>query len=210
MINVDLQVDFIAGSLAVPNAREIIHNINFLTRGDFEVIVFSSDIHPPDHISFLDNAQLYDAEEKQAGDFLTYKSRRYGTIRQQLWPRHCVRGTAGACLWPGLELPLAAIYVQKGTDSEIESYSVFGNEAMGYDTGLHRLLKGSGITHLYFTGLAEDVCVGHSALDALQLGYDVTVIDNAVRGVDQEACSIMRRLITSQGGRYETADIVLS
>ena len=209
LLNIDLQVDFISGSLAVPNARSIIPTINFLSRGDFDLIVYSSDMHPPDHVSFVDTAQLYHGEEKQVGDILTYKSSRYGVIRQRLWPRHCVRGTRGASLWPGLDLPLSALYVQKGTESEIESYSVFGNEAMGYDTGLHRLLQGFGITHIYFTGLAEDVCVGQSALDALELGYDVTVISNAVLGVDKEACSVMQRLITNRGGRYRTSDLVL-
>jgi nicotinamidase/pyrazinamidase len=40
------------------------------------------------------------------------------------------------------------------------------------------------VTRLVLAGLATDVCVLHTALDARRLGYDVTVVEAACRGID--------------------------
>ena len=37
---------------------------------------------------------------------------------------------------------------------------------------------------LFLAGLATDYCVAYSALDAVKLGFDVTVIVDATRGID--------------------------
>ena len=100
------------------------------------------------------------------------------------------------------------MFVQKGTESEVEAYSAFGNASMQYDTRLHKLLQTAGVTDLYVTGLAEDICVAHSALDALNLNYRVTVVQDAVRGVDEERCRSMKDLIKRRGGRYMSSDAV--
>ena len=157
------------------------------------------------------NESVYTAlpEQLNVGDHMTIWSPRDGFIRQQLWPRHCVRRTEGACLWPTLDRPLTAVYVYKGTEHDIESYSVFGNHARDYDTDLHHVLRHFGITHIYFTGIAEDICVGYSALDALRLGYDVTVFEDAPRGVDEMRCAVMKNLICARRGHYCHSENVL-
>ena len=220
LINVDLQNDFITGSLALKDApaghdaRDIIPVINTLTqRSEFDLVVYSLDVHPPDHVSFVENASRYTAfpEELHVGDHMLMWRAKVGYIRQQLWPRHCVQHTEGARLWPDLHRPLSALYVTKGTVSDIESYSVFGNPSRDYDTGLHRLLQSFGAEHLFFTGIAEDICVGQSALSALGLNYRVTVIEDATRGVDAQNCVSMKELILCLGGQYcQSEDVIAS
>ena len=217
LINVDLQHDFITGSLALKNApaghdaEALIPCINILSQcADFDLVVYSLDYHPPNHISFVDNYSLYTSipEPLRVGDHMLAWTAD-GYVRQQLWPKHCVWHTEGARLWPTLFRPLSALYVYKGTVPDIESYSVFGNHGRDYDTGIHRLLQSFGITHIYLTGIAEDICVGHSALDALCFGYNVTVIQDATRGVDKERCKAMKHVIRLQGGHYRLSEDVM-
>ena len=220
LINIDLQKDFISGSMPLKDAEAIIPIINTLAKEKFDLMVYSLDSHPEDHISFVDNTALYTSVDTglgigrqpdtfNVGDSLVVSSHRYGLITQRLWPRHCVRSTEGARLWPALELPLTAVLVQKGTESEVESYTVFGNPAMQYDTGLHHLLHNFGITHIYLTGLPEDRCVAHSASEAIMHYNQVTVIEDAVRGVHEDLCAVMKEMIVSEGGRYMSSEEVI-
>jgi nicotinamidase/pyrazinamidase len=104
-----------------------------------------------------------------------------------VWPVHCVGGTWGAELHPGLDVLDDAIVLQKGTGGE-DGYSVFtvrdpetGEEAA---TALERTLREHGIERLVIAGLATDYCVKETVLDARELGFPVTVIEGAIRAVD--------------------------
>ena len=150
LINVDLQNDFITGSLALKNApaghdaEELIPIINHLTEhGPFDLVVYSLDYHPPNHISFVENANTYSNKprEYKVGDTLRVRTERYPHIRQILWPRHCVQGTEGARLWSELYRKPSAVYVHKGMEPLIECYSAFGHCNMSYDTGRGSILQ---------------------------------------------------------------------
>lgn len=52
------------------------------------------------------------------------------------------------------------IKVYKGTNSEVDSYSVFWDNKKLSDTTLIAQLKMKGVTDIYVCGLAYDVCVG--------------------------------------------------
>ena len=53
---IDLQNDFITGSLAVGGAAEIIEPLEKLSRTDtWHQVLYSQDWHPTDHISFFSN-----------------------------------------------------------------------------------------------------------------------------------------------------------
>jgi nicotinamidase/pyrazinamidase len=41
-------------------------------------------------------------------------------------------------------------------------------------------------------GLAADVCVFYSAMDAVRLGFETVVVEDAVRGIDVPAGNISR------------------
>lgn len=53
-----------------------------------------------------------------------------------------------------------AIKVYKGTNPEVDSYSVFWDNKKMSDTSLCGQLKQKGVTDIYVCGLAYDVCVG--------------------------------------------------
>jgi nicotinamidase/pyrazinamidase len=95
-----------------------------------------------------------------------------------VWPVHCVQGTPGAELHPSLDRAKVDVVVDKGRDAASEGYSAF------QDTELAELLRSRGVDRLYVAGLATDYCVKHSVLDALREGFDVVVLEDAIRGVD--------------------------
>jgi nicotinamidase/pyrazinamidase len=97
-----------------------------------------------------------------------------------VWPVHCVQGTRGAELHPSLDQAKVDVVVDKGQDAASEGYSAF------QDTELGDLLRSRGVDRLYVAGLATDYCVKHSVLDALREGFDVVVLEDAIRGVDAE------------------------
>jgi len=94
------------------------------------------------------------------------------------WPPHCIAGTAGAELAPALELPDDAILVSKATTQEKDAYSAFEG------TGLAEQLRARGVKRVFVGGLATDVCVLNTALDARREGFEVVLLEDAVRAVD--------------------------
>jgi nicotinamidase/pyrazinamidase len=86
------------------------------------------------------------------------------------WPPHCLQDTAGAAFHPDLRLPPDAVVVTKGTRFDKDQYSAFD------ETGLAERLKKDGIHHLWAGGLAQDVCVCASVLDARRHGFEVSLI----------------------------------
>jgi nicotinamidase/pyrazinamidase len=96
------------------------------------------------------------------------------------WPVHCVQDSAGAAFHPDLALPAAAIVVTKGTRFDRDQYSAFD------ETGLAVELQRRGITRVFVGGLAQDVCVRATVLDACRLGLSVIVIADATLPVTRD------------------------
>lgn len=94
------------------------------------------------------------------------------------WPEHCVQDTPGAAFHPDLHLPDDAVRVSKGTAFEQDAYSAFDG------TQLEAFLQRRGVQTLYVAGLALDVCVRATVLDALRLGFAVEVLADATRAVN--------------------------
>ena len=74
--------------------------------------------------------------------------------------------------------------IRKGFRRAVDSYSAFFENDHTTATGLGGYLSERGFTSVMLCGLATDFCVGYSALDAVRLGFDVTVIENACRAID--------------------------
>jgi len=94
------------------------------------------------------------------------------------WPPHCIQGTEGAAFHPELALPEAAEIISKGTDPDRDQYSAFDG------TGLGDRIRSAGTTRVWVGGLAQDVCVRASVLDALGEGFDTHLIRPATRPVN--------------------------
>ncbi len=164
LVVVDVQNDFAdpAGNLAVAGGEAVVPVINeevarATAAGGF--VVATQDWHPPDTPHF----------EKDGG----------------VWPVHCVQGTWGAELHP--ELRIAGPVVRKGTAGE-DGYSGFTmrdpRSGETVPTELEGLLRERGIERVVVAGLATDVCVKETALDAARLGFATTVLTRAVAAVD--------------------------
>jgi nicotinamidase/pyrazinamidase len=184
LIVVDMQNDFCeGGALAVTGGNAIVPVVNRLiaTHGH---VVLTQDWHPPGHASFA-------SAHEGAEPFSTCPFP-YGP--QTLWPVHCVQGTRGADFHPGLEATKAEMIVRKGFHRGVDSYSAFRENDRMTRTGLDGYLKARGITRLVLCGLALDFCVGWSALDARQAGFDVTVAVEATAAIDLDGSR--RKMLT--------------
>jgi nicotinamidase/pyrazinamidase len=122
------------------------------------------------------------------------------------WPVHCIRGTHGADFHPamgGIDLD-AVVDVGQGRDDE--GYSGFEN------SDLARVLRDNDAEEVYVCGLATDYCVRASAIDACEEGFDVTVVEDAVRGVEVNEGDSERafRDMREAGARVATSGDVLA
>jgi nicotinamidase/pyrazinamidase len=174
LIVVDVQNDFCpGGALAVPDGDAVVPVANGLM-DRFELVVASQDWHPEGHVSFASNHA-----GKMPGDVIDV-----GGMPQTLWPDHCVQGTPGAAFPPGLDTGSVDRVFQKGVDPQIDSYSAFFDNARMRATGLAAFLREAGVDEVWLCGLATDYCVKFSALDALDSGFEVVVVEDGVRAVD--------------------------
>jgi len=154
LIIVDVQNDFITGTLPVPYGGCVVAPLHGLAMQFQErklPIFLTMCWHPVDHCSFKE----------------------YGGT----WPAHCVRGTNGAAL----AYPLGTTYgtlVQKGQHPAKDAYSGFE------DTDLASNLLSYGTRRLFVGGLATDYCVRATVLDALKLGFETVLLCDAVAAVN--------------------------
>lgn len=95
------------------------------------------------------------------------------------WPSHCVRGTEGAAFHPGLKLPGDVKVVSKGDRQDLDQYSDFESTLLAGE------LKDLGVKRVFVGGLAQDVCVQATVLDAARLGFETHVIAAATRPLDK-------------------------
>jgi nicotinamidase/pyrazinamidase len=176
LLVVDVQRDFLpSGALAVPEGDAVVAPINRLSTL-FGHVLLTQDWHPVGHVSFA-------ANHPGRAPFETV-SVPYG--RQILWPTHCVQGTQGAELAPGLDLPRAELVIRKGFHPAVDSYSAFTEADRRTPTGLAGYVRERGLRRLFLAGLATDFCVAWSALDARAAGFEAAVIEDACRGIDVE------------------------
>ena len=176
LLVVDVQKDFCpGGALAVPDGDRVVPPLNryvadAVARG--WPVYASRDWHPR----------------------VTQHFRPYGGE----WPPHCVQGSEGADFHDDLRLPSSAIVISKGLASDKPGYSALeGCTPEG--TLFLDDLRARGIEHLYVGGLATDYCVKHSVLDARRAGLEVTVLTDAIAGVELKAGDSERALDEMRG-----------
>ena len=164
LVVVDVQNDFAdpSGSLFVRGADDVVGRINDelqLATSEGALVVYTQDWHPPSTPHFA----------KDGG----------------VWPVHCVAGTWGAELHPGLVV--AGPSVRKGSNGE-DGYSGFTmrDPTTGEDrpTELDGLLQQHAVERVVICGLATDYCVRGTVLDARRLGYETVVLTDAIAAVE--------------------------
>lgn len=176
LLVIDLQNDFCTGgALAVAGADELVPTINRLAEG-FAHVALTQDWHPPGHRSFA-------ASHPGRRPFETVRLA-YG--EQTLWPEHCVQNTPGAEFHPALEIPQAELILRKGYRAEVDSYSAFHENDRCTPTGLAGYLRERGLRRLFLAGLATDVCVHYTALDARLAGFETVLLLDACRAIDRD------------------------
>jgi nicotinamidase/pyrazinamidase len=185
LLIVDVQRDFCpGGSLAVTGGDEIIpvinHYIEIFQDKDLPVLA-SRDWHPPETVHF------------ETGG---------GT-----WPAHCLQDSEGARFHPDLRLPDDLLIFSKGMHPERnDSYSA--SQAVTDDgLKLHEFLRQKGVRRLHVCGIATDHCVRATVLDALADGFAVTLLKDAVRGVDLNPGDSERAIAEMIAAGAEVAEI---
>lgn len=180
LLVVDLQHDFLpGGALGVAGGDAVIPPIAELVRR-FATVVATQDWHPPGHVSFASAHPGHGA----------YETIDLPQGPQELWPDHCVQGSRGAALHPGLPDAALSLVLRKGTRRDVDSYSTFrenvGPAGDRPTTGLGAWLAARGVRRVFLAGLARDFCVRVSAVDAAAEGFEVVVLDDLTRAVFPE------------------------
>lgn len=201
LLIVDPQVDFISGSLAVEGAKEKMDALtDALLDGeiDCDYVMVTKDYHPSNHCSFKENGGQ--------------------------WPPHCVKGTAGCCIYAPLWSVICNYAYRKDTDIFIkgdspdkEEYSIFDNlESLSVISDI--LLDFDPIQDLWKTevyGLANYLQDHYKskALEALRNDYKAMscAIYNSCKLVPTDGLGISNSDLDQIGAKdYATVDDILS
>lgn len=158
LLIVDVQNDFCpGGALAIPKGDRVVPELN-------QWIKFAVAKDAPVFASRDWHPKNHISFKDQGGD----------------WPPHCIQDTPGALFHPDLELPESTIVISKGVRFDKDQNSAFDDTGLGYQ------LKKKGITRLLVGGLALDVCVKKTVLDAIKEGFSVYLIRNATEPITKE------------------------
>ena len=184
LILVDIQNDFCpGGALAVAEGDQVVPVVNRLMPF-FPLVVSTLDWHPANHISFRE--------------------------RGGPWPPHCVQNTFGAELHPALNTAPIQNTFRKASTADRDAYSEFEG-VDDRNRSLDEYLKSRGISRVYVVGLATDYCVRATTMDALRLGYDTTVVTDAVRAVNVQPEDGAQALaeIEAEGAHLVASDAII-
>jgi nicotinamidase/pyrazinamidase len=175
LLVIDVQRDFCpGGSLAVQKGDQIVPVLNrvlALAHAHALPVYFTRDWHPPDSTHFVTGGGR--------------------------WPVHCVAGSEGAKFHDDLLVASDAVLVSKGCSINSDGYSAFDGQL---DDGILLAddLRKRTVGHLAVGGLATDYCVKHSVLDALQAGWNVTLLSDAIAPVELSPGDAKRALSEMQ------------
>lgn len=178
LLVVDVQIDFCpGGALPIPDGDNVVPVLN-------RWIALAEQADIPVYASRDWHPAGHISFEEQGGP----------------WPPHCLQDSDGARFHPELALPERTIKVTKGVRFDQDQNSAFDQ------TGLAQALRKRGITRIWLGGLAEDVCVAATALDARRENFEVWLLNDATRPVTAEGGHEARRRMVQAGVRM-TADV---
>ena len=155
LIVVDVQNDFCpGGALAVAHGDEVVEPLNELID------------------EFLEHGDpVYKSRDWHPPT--TKHFEKYGGT----WPVHCVQNTKGAEFHPALRDDPRIKVISKGLGDK-DCYSAFD------ETDLAAQLHEQGVEEVLVGGLATDYCVKSTVIAAIDNGFKVKALENAMRGVE--------------------------
>ncbi len=172
----------------MPGGREIASYVNRLLDLPFTLRVATRDWHPSDHVSFDASSQPPDNKAFESSTTIWNPQNPSESVTIPIWPVHCVQGTPGAQIIPEIDVSKINRIIDKGRDSRVEMFSAFadafGNKSEAASFDLAAYLKENGISKVFVVGLAGDYCVRCTAIDARKEGFDVYVVEEAVKSID--------------------------
>ena len=115
------------------------------------------------------------------------------------WPVHCVQNTAGAEFHPDLIRDPRITIISKGM-GDADVYSAFDG------TDLAAQLRTLGVDEVWVGGLATDYCVKQTVLDAINEGFQVKAVADAMRPVELQAGDGERSLAEMNAAGAEIVD----
>mmetsp|Transcript_51912 Transcript_51912/g.105698 ORF Transcript_51912/g.105698 Transcript_51912/m.105698 type:complete len:385 (+) Transcript_51912:163-1317(+) len=195
LIIVDLQNDFVCGTLKVEGGLDAVRNTNSI-RKRFKHVFCTRDWHPKNHCSFHENnpnTNLFDTIKMRLPDG--------EIVNQVMWPTHCVQHSSGAEFHPELVRKPDDVVVDKGLNVAVDSYSGFFDNGSGRngDTGMLELLHQHNVNEVYVVGLAYDFCVGFTAKDAVDCGFKSYLVEDCARAVQPATKRDMRQSLIDKG-----------
>ncbi len=161
LLLIDFQNDFFPfGTVEVQGVDATLVALANRLMHQFDHVIALCDEHPGDHVSFAAN-HLWRRP---------WQSMRWQEKEILLWPMHCVAGSFGAEMAPGLNTERIEHTFAKGIDPDASGYSGFENKA------LEPWLRQAGINRLVLMGALLEYSVKYTALDARAHGFEVSVI----------------------------------
>ena len=168
----------------MPGGDKIVPLVNRIQE-KFDLVLATQDYHPENHGSFAANH-----ENRKPGEVIDLHG-----LTQILWPIHCVQGSHGSGFSNDLNMEKVSKVFLKGENPNVDSYSGFFDNGKRQKTGLEEYLKENGVDRVYIVGLATDYCVKFTALDAVDLGFDTYVIQDATRAVNLQPGNFEKSLL---------------
>ncbi|BFZ21823.1 hypothetical protein BsWGS_24861 [Bradybaena similaris] len=224
LLIIDVQDCFLpGGSLPVNHGEVILPVINSIVKNNtFDVVVFSLDWHPAGHVSFAS------AHNRSAFETVTLRYLENGTLcvgdtvtsrafpdavncgdsttkalQQVVYPDHCIQnvttGPTSSLISRDLVRDKDDLNVYKGTMKQIDSYSAFFDNGKFFSTNLDDELKRRQINTVFVVGFALDICVFHTSMDAIDLGYTTYVVTDASLGIDPQQVVSAKEKLTGKG-----------
>ncbi|KAL8752253.1 MAG: hypothetical protein Q9199_005873 [Rusavskia elegans] len=214
LLVVDMQEDFCPphGALAVPGGREISSPVRKLLAMPFTLKIATRDWHPTDHISFDTSNQPPNNKAFQSSTTISNPQNASESMAVPIWPVHCVQGTPGAEIIPEIDISEVNRIIDKGRDNGVEMFSAFadtfGNKSGAASFDLAAYLNENEISRVFVVGLAGDYCVRCTAIDAKKEGFDVYVVEEAVRSIEngEDGWGATKRQFEKAGIRLVSID----
>lgn len=212
LLVVDFQNDFVDGSLKIGDGdaeqdpNKVIPSLNELLQlNSWDLVVYTKDWHPHNHISFLSQAHNSDREmdkkdeERTLNYFDSVQFMKPIKTEQVLYPDHCIQKSWGSDIHPEVFIVPNAEYIMKGVDPYLDSYSAFNDNNGLSKTELEDILHRENIEAVVIAGLAYDICVRFTCLDAVKQNFLAAVIPECSAGLTKKGIAESEIAFKTQG-----------